>query len=38
MAFKVYRNTSDRRFGAATLPTRQLLVWAGPLFILVQGV
>jgi hypothetical protein len=36
MKIRVYRNTSDKRFGFARLPIRQTLVWAGPLFFLIR--
>jgi hypothetical protein len=36
MTIKFFRNTSTKRFGRAKLPVAQHLIWAGPLFILIQ--
>lgn len=33
MRVKFHRNTSDKRFGTATLPRRQRFLWLGPLFV-----
>ncbi|KKN59259.1 hypothetical protein LCGC14_0543580 [marine sediment metagenome] len=36
MKVTIYHNTDTKRWGKASLRVNQTLIWAGPLFILIQ--